>query len=149
MLKASFRQNIRRSGLQFGDALFYFEKKHSMSRTTHIQKEFEMIRIAIPATLLSTPAFADPDGYGHMMDWGFGFGLMFGPVLWLIVLGLIVAGVIWLVRRTEHGQSLPGQTAHGHGAHVSAEALTMLNIRLAKGEIDEDEYLARKKLLAE
>ena len=107
-----------------------------------------MMRISVPAALLATPALADPAGYGHMMDGGYGFGLMFGPVLWLIVLGLIVAGVIWLVRRSDQGQGLQGQNRYGHSTHGSAEALATLNMRLAKGEIDEKEYLARKKLIA-
>ena len=37
-------------------------------------------------------------GYGH--DWGMGFGFIF----WLVILGVIVAGVVWFVR----SQSLAG-----------------------------------------
>jgi putative membrane protein len=120
----------------------------AMRCPTLIQKDNKMMRITVPAALLATPALADPAGYGHMMDWGYGFGLMFGPVLWLIVLGLIVAGVIWLVRRSDQVQGLQGQNRYGHNTHGSAEVLATLNMRLAKGEIDEKEYLARKKLIA-
>ena len=68
-----------------------------------------MIRIFVAASLLAVPAAADPEGYGHMMDYGYGYGIgmMFGPVLWLIVLGLVVAGVIWLVRRTDRLDTQP------------------------------------------
>ena len=98
-----------------------------------------MLRFAIPTIALTSPAFADPQGYGHMRDWGYGygFGMMFGPILWLIVLGLIVAGVIWFVRRLDHGP----QTSQ------KSDALSELDLRLARGEIDADDYAARKKLL--
>jgi putative membrane protein len=108
-----------------------------------------MLRIAIPATLLAAPAFADQGDYGHMMDWGFGVGFMFGPVLWLIVLGLIVAGLVWLVRRSDQGHGgTHGPNASGRDAHGNSDAVAALNMRFAKGEIDEEEYLARKKHLA-
>lgn len=46
--------------------------------------------IALP----SPAAYADP--YSHMGDWGYGygFGMMFWPVIWILSLGLVVAGVI-------------------------------------------------------
>lgn len=100
-----------------------------------------MLRAPTVLLLLSAiPARADPEGYGHMMDWGYGYGvgMMFGPVLWLVVLGLVVAGVIWLVRRLDGAGTGPGSSA----------ALAELDMRLARGEIDTDEYAARKKLLA-
>ena len=103
------------------------------------------MRFTLPALLLATPAFADPEGYGHMMDYGYGYGIgmMFGPVLWLIVLwlivlGLTVAGVIWFVQRAGGG--------HGPGA---SSARSELDLRFARGEIDAEDYKARKKLLAE
>lgn len=89
--------------------------------------------------LIATPALADVDGrYGHMPDWGYGFGMMFGPALWLIVLGLIVAGLIWFVR---------GMDAQSTGRSATG-ALTELDMRFARGEIDAEDYAARKKLLS-
>ena len=91
------------------------------------------------AAAAATPAWADPGDYGHMMDWGYGYGIgmMFGPVIWLIVIGLVVAGVVWFVRRVdaEHSRTKP------------SDALNELDMRLARGEIDAEEYSARKKLL--
>lgn len=100
-----------------------------------------MYRFALPAALVASPAFADVERYGHMMDGGYGhgIGMIFGPVLWLVVLGLVVAAVIWLVRRLD--PSSPGQAAN--------DARTHLDMRFAKGEIDAEEYAARKKLLAD
>ena len=99
-----------------------------------------MKRLALPLALLAQPALADPEGYDHMMNWGYGYGpgMMFGPVLWLIVLGLIVAAVIWFVRRMD---------GHAPGGK-SPVALAELDMRFARGEIDADDYAARKELLA-
>ena len=100
------------------------------------------MRFTLPGLLTATPALAlaQPSEYGHMMDYGYGYGvgMMFGPVLWLIVLGLIVAGVIWFARR--------GEGDHGPG---KSRARAELDMRLAKGEIDAEDYAARKKLLSE
>ncbi len=99
-----------------------------------------MKRLLIGSMLVATPAMADPEDYGRMMDWGYGHGLsmIFGPVLWLIVLGLVVAGVIWFVRSHEAGAAPRGRQA----------ALSELDMRLARGEIEPEEYTARKKLLS-
>ena len=95
------------------------------------------MRFTLPALLAASPALGDPGEYRHMMDYGYGygFGMMFGPILWLIVLGLIVAGIIWFVRKGDG----PGQS----GARAE------LDMRFARGEIDAEDYAARKKLLAE
>ena len=80
---------------------------------------------------------ASTTGYGHMMNWGYGMGMMFGPVLWLVIIGLIVAGIILLIRRFDHG----------HVNKSNHDALSVLDMRFANGEIDAEEYEARKKLL--
>ena len=98
-----------------------------------------MIRFALPAVIFATPAIADPDGSGHMMGWGHGYGagMMFGPVLWLLVLGLVVVGVIWIVRRLDN-------VGPQHG---KSDALKELDLRLARGEIEPEEYSVRRELL--
>ncbi len=96
-----------------------------------------MYRLGLLAVLFATPALADPDGYGHMSGWGYGMGMMFGPILWIVVLGLVVAGVVWFVRNTDSGSSVRGKS----------DAMTELDLRFAKGEIDAEDYTARKKLL--
>ncbi len=103
-----------------------------------------MTRLLFPTlafALGAGPVLADPDGYGHMTYWGggYGVGMMFGPVLWLIVLGLVVAGIIWLVRRDD----APGRPGAGNSAREA------LDLRLARGEIDAEDYASRKALLAE
>ena len=61
---------------------------------------------------------------------------MFGPVLWLLALSLVVAGFVWMVRRSD-------VAPHGNVAR------TALDMRFAKGEIDAEDYAARKKMLAD
>ena len=98
-----------------------------------------MKRLALLCAILAGPGYADPEGYAHMMDWGSGYGpgMMFGPVLWLIVLGLVVAGLIWFVR--DSNAAMP-RTRGGN-------ALGELDLRFARGEIDAEDYAARKALL--
>lgn len=96
-----------------------------------------MYRLGMLAALFATPALADPDGYGHMSGWGYGMGLMFGPILWIIVLGLVVAGIVWFARGMDGGQQKPGKT----------DAMSELDLRFARGEIEAEDYTARKKLL--
>lgn len=98
------------------------------------------MRIAIAtAFLAATPALADPGSYGHMSGYGGGMGMMLGPVIWLLVLGAVVAGVIWFVRQTDGTASKNGR----------ADARAELDLRFARGEIDAEDYASRKKLLTE
>ncbi|MEN8742921.1 MAG: SHOCT domain-containing protein [Phaeobacter gallaeciensis] len=92
------------------------------------------------AGLFASTAMADPEGHwdGHMM-WGGGYGVFGGLmmlVFWGVVIALIVLAVHWL------RDSRPG------GAR-SSDALDILRARLAKGEIDEDEFRRRKATLEE
>ncbi|MFW2545356.1 SHOCT domain-containing protein [Primorskyibacter sp. 2E107] len=98
-----------------------------------------MKHLVLAMVLVAGPALADRgDGYGYMMDgYGYGMSMMFGPILWLIVLGLVVAGVIWFVRRSDTSP-----------AQKSGDAMAELDMRLARGDIDAEDYAARKKLLA-
>ena len=79
-------------------------------------------------------------GYGYGMMWpgmmgGFGFMFLM-PVLWLVVVGLIVWGVVAAVRR-------PGE---GDRTSRSSDApLEILKRRYARGEVTKEEFDARKK----
>lgn len=94
---------------------------------------------AVSLVILGFPLSAWADSYPHMGDWGYGYGLgmMFGPVLWLIVLGLVAGGVIWFVRRLDGVPGNPTPTA----------AQAELDLRLARGEISVEEHASRKKAL--
>ena len=98
--------------------------------------EVRMLRTAMIATLAATPARAD---YGHMMGWGYdtGVGMILGPVLWVLVVGLVVFGVVWFVRQLDQQPK----------NKVTPSALAELDLRFARGEIDAEEYASRKKHL--
>jgi len=93
--------------------------------------------LASAGLLVALPAAAQP--YGHMDDWGYGYGptMMFGPVIWILVLGLVVAGVVWFVRQLDGASHRQGRS----------KAIEELDLRLARGEIDVAEHAAKKKAL--
>lgn len=79
-------------------------------------------------------------GYGMMNGYGFGYG-GYGVVhmiFWVVILIAIIAGVIWLLRST---------TAVGmhHMPPKRSAGLDVLEERYARGEINRDEYLQKKK----
>jgi putative membrane protein len=81
-------------------------------------------------------------GWGMMGGWGgygYGFGL-FHAVVWIVILIAVVALIVWLVR------SLTGSGAQHHGPPPRRSAgLEVLEERYARGEINRDEYLQKKK----
>ena len=104
----------------------------------------------------------------HMRDWNWGMGW-----LWLLIFFVIVAGTaaiaVWAITRTP-GRSgppphsgpgvashapphAPPQQAHApgtHGSHLAPSASAareVLDRRLASGEIDIDDYRARRDAL--
>lgn len=64
-----------------------------------------------------------------------GFGLWpVGGLIWLLLIGLAVVGVVAIMRGFSGGRT--GE---------SSGALKVLDERYARGEIDRDEYLRRRK----
>jgi putative membrane protein len=79
--------------------------------------------------------------WGFMNGWGYG-GYGYGVLhmaFWVVILIAIVAGVGWLMRNK--GVSAVQGAA---GAHRSA-GLEVLEERYARGEINRDEYLQKKR----
>jgi putative membrane protein len=93
----------------------------------------------LAAALGTLPAVADPqggwnDGYGHMMGGGFGaVGALMMLVFWGAIIAAAVVAVRWLMERD--------------GKVRQPDALDILKERLARGEIDPEEYQARRKAL--
>ena len=73
-------------------------------------------------------------GYDSMMGWG--GGAFLGPIFMILFWVLLIAGTVWLVL------TISGQNAQRQAPRSSA--LAILEERLARGEIDVDEYKARK-----
>lgn len=79
-----------------------------------------------------------------------------GGLIFLLLLILLFAAILWLAvsatqRRHFHGHSPssnPSQDHHfDHHSINDNEAMKILDRRFASGEIDEEEYLRRRKLL--
>jgi putative membrane protein len=73
-------------------------------------------------------------GWGGGMGWGFG---MFGMLLFWIV---VIAGIVALLRWMTAGPAA--------GTRSGDRALEILRERYARGEIDREEYEARRRDLA-
>lgn len=65
--------------------------------------------------------------------WSFGMGLM-----WFVFLGLIVAGIVLVIRGSSEGEGRRAGQRSG---------LDVLDERFVLGEIDRDEYEERKRVL--
>lgn len=93
------------------------------------------------------PAERYADGYGPHMMWGGGWhGMIFGPLMMILVLAAVVAIVVLLVRWIGG----PGHaSAPPHHAPPGRTALDILKERFARGEIDKEEFEERRRLLAD
>jgi putative membrane protein len=82
-------------------------------------------------------------GYGYGPHWGImgGYGYGYGPVhmiVWVVIIIAVVALMMWLMR------SFAGPCMHRHMSRRSS-GLDVLEERYARGEINRDEYLQKKK----
>jgi putative membrane protein len=112
----------------------------------------KLIRLALlviaPIGLLHFASAQDHLWYGRGPGMGF-----FGGLLQLLFLILIVLGIVFLVQalRSRAGSQrtfeIPGMKAPTPPAHDAA--LQILRERLAKGEIDPEDYEARRRVLLE
>lgn len=76
----------------------------------------------------------------EMMSW---YGMIFGPIMMILVLATIVTVVVLLIRwlgGSGSGQFFPPQRAQ-------QAALDILEKRFAKGEIDKDEFEEKRRIL--
>ena len=84
-------------------------------------------------------------GYGShwgMMDgWG-GWGGPFHVIFWIVALILIVALVAWMFRSGSRGRDSSGRLER------RSPGLDVLEERYARGEINRDEYLQKKRDIA-
>lgn len=74
-------------------------------------------------------------------DWG--WGMFFGPIFMLLFWVLLIAGTVWLVL------AISGRTQQTQQQQTTtrSSALAILEERLARGEIDVDEFNARKSAI--
>ena len=80
-----------------------------------------------------------PD-WGMMGGWsGWGWTGPFHMIGWLLILVLIIAAVAWVVRSATYGGIHPSR------ADRRSSGLDVLEERYARGEINRDEYLQKKR----
>ena len=76
---------------------------------------------------------------GMMGGWGYGYGFgLLHMFIWLIVLVAIIVGIVWLVR------TVALSSTHQLSVRRSS-GLDVLEERYAKGEIQREEYLQKKR----
>ena len=86
--------------------------------------------------------YGNGNGYGMMDSPGYAiFGMIFMVILFILAVWIIVR----IVERGSHNHPHIGNLKHSESGPA---ALEVLDMRLAKGEISADEYLALKKHLS-
>lgn len=82
-----------------------------------------------------------PYGYGYGDGWmhggGYWLGMGLHGVFWLVLIAAVVVGIVWAVRSTGRSQDTPPRGG--------SSARQILDERYARGEIDREEYQARRK----
>ena len=82
-----------------------------------------------------------PGSYWHY-DWGWGH-MLFGSLMMILFWGGIIVVVVLVIRSTRGG------SAGGAGTpSIGKSSLDILNERVARGEINKEEFEERKKLLS-
>jgi putative membrane protein len=90
------------------------------------------------ATLIGSAIVLANESWGHHMDWGGGWWIvmMIGMVLFW---GLVVLGIVWLVRELSGRRGWPGR---------QPDPLELLDRRLAEGSISLEDYRERRAVLS-
>jgi len=82
----------------------------------------------------------------HQLMWGPGPGNGIGMFILMIAFWfLIAAAIVFFVRHWSHGH--PEHHAHAMPGPVGDSPVDVLKMRFAKGEVDEEEFTKRLKLL--
>ncbi len=112
-----------------------------------LQQGLRLFTAAIAVTMPTLVAAQPGPGYGygpHMMWAGSGgLGMIFGPLIMILVLAPVLAVAVYLVRWL-------GGPWHGpHRTPPPPTPVDILKERFARGEIDKDEFEERRRILAE
>jgi putative membrane protein len=77
-------------------------------------------------------------GWGMMGNWGWGYGLAH-MIAWIVIIAAVVLLCGWVMRSV----CMPGMRHHAMPSR--SPGLDVLEERYARGEINRDEYLEKKK----
>jgi putative membrane protein len=83
-----------------------------------------------------------------MMDWNNmmgGYGMFGGGLLSLLILGVLVVGIVVLIRNSSSGVGTKSGSAPQVHQQSRQTPIEILETRYAKGEIDKEEYEVRRK----
>lgn len=96
----------------------------------------------LPMAASAAMAQADDRYYGPHM-WGGGWQMwLFGPLMMIVMIAMIAAVVTLVIRWSG------GSGSHGAGGRsLDRNAHDILRERFARGEIDQEEYEARRRVL--
>ena len=103
--------------------------------------------LAPSALWAQAPSDAERYAWGpHMMWWGGGWTMIFGPLFMILFLAVLIAAVVFLARWAGG----PWQTsAPPHHTPPGRTPLDILKERFARGEIDKNEFEERRRVLGE
>lgn len=98
--------------------------------------------------MVALPAFAQiaaerPDYWHYGGNWGWGH-MIFGSVMMLLFWGVIIVGIVIVVRWLAGGVS-----QQSGSSPARKRSLEILEERFAKGEIEKEEFEERKRLLSD
>ena len=86
-----------------------------------------------------------------MMEYGYGYGHgghHWGVLIVLIVAAVVLAGALtWIIVTLRHQRAVPGHAGAGPEGIPTTSALSILDERFARGEIDAEEYQSRRARL--
>jgi putative membrane protein len=86
-------------------------------------------------------------GYGYVYEHGHEF--MRGGVICMMIFGLIIIGaVVYFVLKGNHSHIQSKSFAYNNNNSGTGRALEILNEKFANGEISEEEYSSKKKLIS-
>jgi putative membrane protein len=120
-------------------------KEQTMRRLPNSIATAAGVAAALVPAWVWAQAPSGPGGYEygpHQMMWG--FGMILGPLFFILVLGLVIALAVLLVRW------LAGPwPATSQPVAPSRTPLDILRERFARGEIDKDEFEERRRVLGD
>lgn len=86
--------------------------------------------------------WANNDGWGHMGDWGWGWGIV-GMLMMTVFWGAVILLFVYALR----GSILRSDQSSTTPLPQQDRALSVLQERYARGEIDRDEFEERRRTL--
>ena len=108
---------------------------------------------AAGATAVLTPVWAwaqttaETYGYGPGMMWRWGWlGMFFGPLFMILPLAVVIVAVVLAIRWIGGPWQAAGPPYNPRSGRT---ALDILNERFARGEIDQAEYEAKRRLISQ